>query len=382
MKSIRILAMILGGVVVVVILLTVTGLGGSLFFMAFTTLQKPDGQFDPAAVVAAPDYSQRKFWAALPDMDDPADLVPEGVEALQQGDHPVDVFFIHPTGFLTSGSWISPMDPASGTEENTLWMMANQASAFNGCCNVYAPRYREANIFAYFESEPDRDAILGFAYEDVKRAFEYYLANDNEGRPFVIASHSQGTHHAMRLMSEVIDVSTLHERMVAAYMVGAVLLPVSPEWFAGMEHIKPCQRDNDLHCVVHWDTMPQGADPMVRSAESLCTNPLTWRVDDKLAAAELNEGAIVPTGSFNTTFGKADDLAKGQSFASMQAPLPGQTSAVCREGSLFAERQTHEGFASVGSGMLDSYHELDYALFYMNIRNNAIVRTQTWLQAQ
>jgi hypothetical protein len=41
-------------------------------------------------------------------------------------------------------------------------MMANQASAYNGCCNVYAPRYRQANIFAYFRG--NRDEVLAFDY--------------------------------------------------------------------------------------------------------------------------------------------------------------------------------------------------------------------------
>ena len=30
-------------------------------------------------------------------------------------------------------------------------------------------------------------------------------------------------------------------------------------------------------------------------------------------------------------------------------------------------------------GMDDSYHVLDYAVFYMNIRNNAQLRAQAWL---
>ena len=69
MKAIKILALTLGVVLAVGILLSVTGLGGSLFFMAFTTLQKPDDQFEAANTVAAPNYSLPENWAALPDMD-------------------------------------------------------------------------------------------------------------------------------------------------------------------------------------------------------------------------------------------------------------------------------------------------------------------------
>ena len=80
-------------------------------------------------------------------------------------------------------------------------MLANQASQFNGCCNVYAPRYREASIFAYLKGDAKlREQVLGFAYKDVARAFDYFIENYNGGRPFILASHSQGTHHGERLI--------------------------------------------------------------------------------------------------------------------------------------------------------------------------------------
>ena len=162
------------------VFLYVTGYGAHLAGMAFFNYQEPDGVFDPEQAVDAPDYNNVAFWAALPTTVDPADLVPAGIAAGSQGERPIDTFFIHPTGFLTSGSWTSPMNPDSGTEENTQWMMANQASAYNGCCNIYSPRYREANIFVYFSADiKRRDAVLDFAYQDVKRAFAYFLKNVN-----------------------------------------------------------------------------------------------------------------------------------------------------------------------------------------------------------
>ena len=380
MKIAKIIGATLGILTIIGIGLFISGYGGQLFFMAFTTYNKPTGVFSPDDTAAPPDYAQQENWAALPSMDDEADLVPAGIDVLPQGEYPVDTFFIHPTGYLTSASWTSPMDVDSGTEENTRWMMANQASAFNGCCNIYAPRYREANIFAYFGTDEERTTLLDFAYRDVKRAFEYYLEHDNHDRPFIIASHSQGTHHAMKLLSEVVDTSRLHERMVAAYMLGAVLLPVSPEWFAAMEHIEPCKSESDLHCVIHWDTMPEGSEPIIRSAESLCTNPLSWHINEEFADRELNEGAVIPEGTFNLAIGKVQDAAIQQVFQALEAPLPMHTNAQCRDGSLFTQRQTDAGFTSVGSGMMDSYHELDYALFYMNIHNNARLRVKTYLE--
>ncbi|NKB32646.1 MAG: DUF3089 domain-containing protein [Pseudomonadales bacterium] len=259
MKKRKIFGYSIVGLVAIGIGLWVTGLGGRLVMSGLSAIAGPPGDFDPVNVATpAPDYSQIEYWAAHPTTNDPADLSPEGVSVPVQGDLPIDVFFVHPTELLTSGSWISTMDPDSGTEENVEWVMANQASAFNGCCNVYAPRYRQANIFAYLGSEEERDAVLGFAYQDVERAFEYYIDNYNNGKPFVLASHSQGTHHSIHLLRDVIDSSDLHERLVAAYLIGSVNIPLSPEWFAQMDHIEPCNNESDLGCVIHWDTVPEG----------------------------------------------------------------------------------------------------------------------------
>jgi hypothetical protein len=294
---------------------------------------------------------------------------------------PVDTFFIHPTGFLSAVGWTSPMNPDSATEENTKWMMANQASAYNGCCNVYAPRYREANIFSYFGGDEGRDEVLAFAYQDVRAAFRHFLTHYSEGRPFIIASHSQGTHHALRLLAEEIDGTPLRDRMVAAYLIGAAIVPVPQSWFAAMTGIAPCQRADDLHCVVHWDTMPEYAEPMERAADSLCTNPLTWRVDEEMADAALNEGAVQPAGTYTANIGAEEDTPTRQVFDALAAPQPGQTWAQCRNGSLFAKDQAGTRFSAMGSEEMGNYHGLDYALFYMNIRNNAQLRTARYLEA-
>jgi hypothetical protein len=379
MKTIKALGITTAGLVLIGIGLVVSGYGGTLFFMAFTAYNKPSGAFNPEDAVAAPDYSLAANWAALPTRKDLADLVPAGIEVQAQGTQAADVFFIHPTGFLTSGSWTSPMDMNSGTEENTQYMLANQASAFNGCCNIYAPRYREANIFAYFGSSADRDEVLGFAYQDVKRAFGHYLQYNNEGRPFIIAGHSQGTHHATRLLKEVIDSSDLHERMVAAYIMGSTLIPVAPSWLDSMNHIKACSAPDELHCVIHWDTMPEGVPPYERPEKSLCTNPLSWRVDEELAAASLNQGALRPAGKINAAIGQAPDTASHQRIEALEKPIAELTSAQCKDGTLYVKQPQSTGFEV---DLMGTYHQLDYSLFYMNIYNNAKLRSNTFLASK
>ena len=382
MKKRNIFAYSFVALIAIVIGLYVTGLGGRLLMSGIGAIAGPPGDFDPTNVVTpAPDYSLIENWAAHPETSDPADLAPEGVTVPAQGELPIDVFFVHPTGYLTPISWISPMDLDSGTEENINWVMANQASAFNGCCNVYAPRYRQANIFAYLGSEEERERILGFAYQDVKSAFEYYLNNNNNGRPFVLASHSQGTHHSMHLLSDIIDNSDLHERMVAAYLIGAVNIPLSPEWFAEMENIEPCNNASDLGCVIHWDTMPDGGSVVERPAPSVCTNPLVWSLDGEAASVEQHAGIVIPQHSYNLFFSGSEDTAQGKIFNSLAAPILGLTGAQCRDGTLFVERLEDPAFRESGFAGA-SYHLFDYNMFYMNIHENARFRSETFLSAQ
>ena len=359
--------------------LVVTGVGGDLFFKALLAYGKPAGVFNPDDAVAAPDYSLPGNWAALPTKRGPAELVPQGIERTAQGEHPVDVFFIHPTGFLSAGSWTSPMEGGSGTEENTTWMMANQASVFNGCCNIFAPRYREANIFSYFGPLDERDKVLSFAYQDVKRAFEYYLQHQNQGKPFIIAGHSQGSHHAQRLIKEEIDSSDLHRRMVAAYLIGSIVIPVAPSLFNAMDHIGPCQSAEDLGCVIAWDTMPESAPALERPEPSLCTNPLSWQVNKQRSEADLNEGSVVPVGLMNENIGAREDKAIDQIFDALAAPIKATTWAQCKDGTLFVNDNPGEGFSIDAMG---TYHVIDYALFYMNIRNNAKLRSNLFLSSQ
>jgi alpha-beta hydrolase superfamily lysophospholipase len=62
---------------------------------------------------------------------------------------------------------------------------------------------------------------VDLAYADVKAAFQYYLAHYNEGRPIIIAGHSQGTAHATRLLHEFFEHDPkLRRQLVAAYLIG------------------------------------------------------------------------------------------------------------------------------------------------------------------
>src|SRR4051812_36327921 len=95
------------------ILLAVVGLGavavgGGAFFKdkIISALMRPSGSFDPNTLPPPPDYGQLATWAAHPDAVDGADVVPKDsafTDAQKQA--AVDVFFIHPTTYLSGPAW-------------------------------------------------------------------------------------------------------------------------------------------------------------------------------------------------------------------------------------------------------------------------------------
>jgi Protein of unknown function (DUF3089) len=373
----RIFLYVVGTIVLLAVL--IVGAGTAIYYTGnigmVLGLFGPKKVWDLAAKVPAPDYADVRSWAALPTNPGLTAYVPAGVEAAAK-DSQVDVFFIHPTGDMSGAGWNSSLDPNSQTEENTRWMMANQASFYNGCCAIYAPRYREASIFRYVSATPELYKKAGdFAYADVDRAFTYFLEHYSKGRPFIIATHSQGTEHGFNLIRRRIDGTPLAQRMVAAYLIGG---GITDKEAGALKTVHVCASPTDLHCFVHWATYGEGAMPVREDTKDklVCVNPLSWKRDGGMAAASLNLGSEPISGRFQIKFW-GNDNASGMKFPPLKAPLKAWSGAECRAGFLFAQDQSKGPFAAGAFG--HNYHGLDYALFAMDIRENAKARMAAYL---
>lgn len=304
--------------------------------------------FDQATVPAAPDYSNTIYWAALPDKKDSADHLPSETKILltdAQRNAPVDVFYIHPTTYFGKGNWNADMSDTK-TIENTNTSLINQASVFNGCGRIYAPEYRQATYRAYYHDEDsDYDKAFALAYTDVKNAFEYYLAHYNNGRPFIIAAHSQGTTHAIHLLQDYIDGKPLQRQLVAAYLIG---MPVYDTMFT---HINACDDSLEIGCYVTWRSYLKGSEKDekdINAQHIVVTNPLTWSMEDtSYASEELNRGGI----------GRDPEKIYDK----------------------FCGAQIHHELLWISKPdvpfkfllFMKNYHIADYNLFWMNIRMNA-----------
>ncbi len=330
----------------------------------------PGVPFDSEPAPSPPDYADPGSWSALPERDDAGDAWPAGAPAVDQRRAAVDAFYVHPTSYLGS-RWNAPTDDRALNEATDRVATRIQATAFNGCCAVYAPRYRQANGTPFTRPSADGERAIDLAYGDVRRAFEAFEARRGAGRPFILAGHSQGSVLAERLLYEVISGSPLRDQLVAAYLPGAA---VSADGLRERApDVPPCRASSDLHCVVAWNARGAGYVPgefeMVRPdpRERLCTNPLSWRTDGAPAPAELNLGAV---------FLESDD----------RAPRPGFADAQCVGGTLVLHR-IGAAPRDLPSRILDrvlgagNHHPIEYQVFFMNLRENAALRAAAFVAA-
>jgi hypothetical protein len=297
----------------------------------------------------SPEYSQMQNWAAHPYKKNPSDSIPAPLVAGTMYDSSVDVFFIHPTTLVSAvdTEWNADIGDTLLNNKTDLTTILYQASVFNEC-RVFAPRYRQAHLRAYYtkDTAAARHAF-NLAYEDIRTAFLYYLEHYNQGRPIIIASHSQGTTHAQRLLKEFFENKLLGNRLVAAYIIG---MAIPRDRFSSL---RPCQDSTSTGCLIGWRTYKEGYEPahvIAENGSSWVTNPLTWTMSEQPASRRLNKGGIL------INFNKI---------------VPHVAGARIHNGILWVPRLHFPGSMLY---MKKNYHVGDINLFYLNIREN--VRTR------
>ena len=345
--------------------------------LAFGRL-KPEHSFTEKAPPSAPDYAAAASWAALPDREDFADALPGGDVQDRQSTAAVDVFFVHPTTFFGTASWNQPLDDDSTNKLTDTFVLRSQASVFNSCCRVYAPRYRQATIYSFMDRSGSGTAALQLAYEDVERAFDYFLEHYNQGRPFILAAHSQGSLHVRTLLEKRITGTALRERLVAAYPIGfgfdrEVLTRTVPD-------VPVCESSDQVGCIVTWNAVGPHADSWGDTSRSVCVNPLTWHTDGAAADASLNIGGVAYAGTFDGTL--ADVKGVPQDFIDARPVLEtGVADAQCVGGMLLVKEIHSKLYAARPMGR-DNYHIYDYNLFHMNLRKNIEGRVAKYLESR
>lgn len=297
------------------------------------------------------DYSSFDNWAAHPYKHDNSDSIPLFLINNERRDSIADVFFIHPTTLTQNANmaWNADITDESLNQKTDESTILYQASVFNQRARVFAPRYRQAHIRAFYIDSTSAAPYFERAYQDIKSAFEYYLQHHHNGRPIIIAAHSQGTKHAGRLLKEFFENKPLQSTLVCAYIIG---MPIPEGYF---NNLPPCSSPDQTGCFVGWRTYKQGTKQPEEPFKSVVVNPLTWTTTTEKASFRLNKGGVLQ--KFNK---KVNQVVNAQ--------INGNILWSCKPrifGKIFITQK--------------NFHIGDINLFYMNIRENVSNRIDRFL---
>ena len=315
-------------------------------------------------------YDDPAMWFSRPGIGtaDPVRWVPAGLTD-DAGALGASVFFIHPTSYLGRDRWNAPLDDADSKERAKLFIRG-LASPFNKSAEVWAPRYRQAAFGALISDKPEAHQAIDAAYADVAQAFAYFVASVPADRPIVLAAHSQGALHLIRLLKEKVAGTPLQRRIAAAYVVG---WPISVAHDLPALGLPACATAGQAGCIMSWSSFAEPADPdQLRAvyagstgfdgqprgdSEILCTNPLTGGTGGA-AKASANLGTLVP------------DAGLGAGTLE-----PALVPARCEGGLLLIG-----GPPKLGPYVLpgNNYHVYDIPLFWANVRADVKARVAAW----
>lgn len=313
------------------------------------------GIFKQAPAADVTDYSQAVHWLSIPVVS-----------------HDVDVFYLYPTAWQK----VQDSDPNICDIDNPSMLAGSaaaferSATAFETFANIYAPYYRQADAaYALTLPLPEHDALIaGIPTTDAVAAFDYYIKHYNDGRPFILAGHSQGSNVLINLLTGYLkDHPEVYQRMIAAYVIG---YPVTAQTIAENPHLKFAEGPDDTGVIISYNTqapdVAPGVNPVLSGLTGLVINPITWTRTETPATTDEGLGSIMPdpaTLKFGPVPQYADarvDIAHGVLIAT-----------TADEDVLY--ELTQHGFPR------GVYHSFDYPFYYFNIRANAQNRVDKYL---
>lgn len=345
-------------------------------------------------------YSDPTHWTCRPDMTDTcdddtsvtminADGTTEVATFNPDPDAPVDCFYAYPT---SSDDLIMNSDLIAGREKEVVYQ---QVARMSSVCRMFAPTYRSVTLAGLFNPPAgvDRASAWMIPFEDIKDAWNHYLANDNQGRGVILLGHSQGTGHITRLLKEVIDPSEAQRSvLISAIMLGgAVAVPEGEDVGAAMQNIPLCRSNEQTGCIITYasfrDTAPPPANayfgrpggmgqPSLGGEMAGCTNP-----------AALSGGMGVLKSAFVTADWAFTDPALTASITTPFMSFPGLLEAQCVYENGFSYLEVHTN-ADPTDARADSFkgdlspewgtHVVDWGIASLSILDVVKEEIATW----
>ena len=314
------------------------------------------------ACADTPDYSQKASWYKIPEIT-----------------KDVDTFYITSTVYCMdslkeNAPEYAPLDNEEFLDGFVEEYMS-QASAYEDSTNVFVPYYRQAGMPLMKKSWQETGnvyaAISGMPYNDITAALDYYFQNYNNGRPFIIAGHSQGAAMTLLVLSKYFkEHPEYYKRMVAAYPIG---YSVTKDYLKASPHLKFATGENDTGVIISWITEgKENVEGNVKTAVllpgAISINPLNWKLDETYAPASENLGSLV----LNKKTGKLEIADIG---ADAQIVLSRGTVLTNAKPDPMPEEAAKITFEYFGPG---ARHADDYTLYYSNIKANVAKRVAAY----
>lgn len=281
----------------------------------------------------------------------------------------VDTFYIYPTVVADTSETAPDIVPIDYEPMRTgaQGVYEMQGTVYEESTNVFAPYYRQSNLKVIGGLRGD-DLIQYEMQEqrtDIYAALDYYFENYNEGRPFILAGHSQGSIMSIIVLGDYMQAHPeYYERMVAAYPIG---FSVTKKWLEEHPYLKFAEGADDTGVVITWNTEGpgnKGQDNIVVEEGAISINPLNWKRDDTYAGVEENLGSLVQneeTGEYEIKDGVGDaqvDTERGV--------------VICTTNTDYTPAEEVFGPASL--------HRWDYGLYYVNIQKNVADRINSYMK--
>lgn len=286
---------------------------------------------------------------------------------------PVDVFYLYPTAYYNG-----PGEPAicpvthRAMRQRARENVINKGSAFKTVGNYFVPYYRQISLEYLVEQKKNdiREFITG-PVTDVIQAFTYYMENFNNGRPFILAGHSQGSILiSILLATSFKEHPEYNQSMVAAYIIG---YGITQQYLTCNPHLRFACGESDYRVIISYNTEAPGiiVENITVPHGTIAINPISWKRDETVASSRLSLGSRIVKKDEN---GQLIDVVDRFHYADARIDM--------NRGVVICSTANTEDFRIVGGekyfppGIL---HNGDYSLYYYDLRKNAQKRVCAFL---
>ena len=302
----------------------------------------------PAVDVAHADFANPSLWLCRPGLADDkckinldATIIgKDGKTSVEKfkaaADPKVDCFFVYPT-VSDDKTWASDWT----VDKMEIDDIKLQFARFGSVCRQFAPIYRQTTLTALRIASGGPQPIgerlptgVG-GYNDVLDAWNWYMANENNGRGVILIGHSQGAGVLARLIAQEIEGKPAQNQFVSAMLLGStVLVQLGKDTGGTYKAIPLCRAEDQTGCVISYasfrNTLPP--PPTARFAKSAGANIAACNNPANLASGQgVPDSYFMTKGFLNGSAGpNQPDWAKPQpTITTPFVKVPGLISTKC-----------------------------------------------------